>query len=91
MPTKKPLSDNPACLPHLVPVAQARRLLCVGRMRLDRAIQSGSLPAPVLIAGKAFFRLKDIAPVLVLAGLADLLPPDLAAAAGEDVAADDSA
>lgn len=90
MPTKKPLSDNPSCLPHLVPVAQARRLLCVGRMRLDRAIQSGSIPAPVLIAGKAFFRLKDLAPILVTAGLADLLPPDLAAA-GEDVAADDSA
>lgn len=87
MPTKKPLSDNPACLPHLVPVAQARRLLCIGRTRLDRAIQSGSLPAPVLIAGKAFFRLKDIAPVLELAGLGHMLPADLAAAAGDVVAA----
>lgn len=86
MPTKKPLSDNPSCLPRLVPVSQARRLLCIGRTRLDRAIQSGSLPAPVQIAGKAFFRLKDLAPVLVLAGLADLLPPDLAAAAGDVVA-----
>lgn len=91
MPTKKPLSDNPACLPVLVPVSQARRLLCIGRTRLDRAIQSGSFPAPVQIAGKAFFRLKDLAPVLVLAGLGHMLPPDLAAAAGEDVAADDSA
>ena len=87
MPTKKNLPANPAHLPHLVSVSQARRLLCIGRTRLDRAIQSGSLPAPVLIAGKAFFRLKDIAPVLVLAGLADLLPPDLAAAAGDVVAA----
>lgn len=86
MPTKKPLSENPVHLPHLVPVSQARRLLCIGRTRLDRAIQSGSLPAPVQIAGKAFFRLKDLAPVLVLAGLADLLPPDLAAAAGDVVA-----
>lgn len=87
MPTKKNIPANPAHLPHLVPVAQARRLLCVGRMRLDRAIQSGSLPAPVLIAGKAFFRLKDIAPVLELAGLERLLPTELRAAAGDAVEA----
>ena len=87
MPTKKPLSENPVHLPHLVPVSQARRLLCIGRTRLDRAIQSGSFPAPVLIAGKAFFRLKDIAPILELAGLSHLLPPELRAAAGDVVAA----
>ena len=85
MPTKKPLSENPVHLPHLVPVSQARRLL--GRTRLDRAIQSGSLPAPVQIAGKAFFRLKDIAPVLELAGLERLLPTELRAAAGDAVEA----
>lgn len=81
------IEKNPVHLPHLVPVSQARRLLCIGRTRLDRAIQSGSFPAPVQIAGKAFFRLKDLVPVLVLAGLADLLPPDLAAAAGDAVEA----
>lgn len=87
MPTQKPLSDNPAPLSALVPVPQVRRLLCIGRMRLDRAIQSGSFPAPVLIAGKAFFRLKDIAPVLELAGLERLLPTELRAAAGDAVEA----
>ena len=87
MPTKKNLPTNPAHLPHLVPVAQARRLLCIGRMRLDRAIQSGSLPAPVQIAGRAFFRLKDIAPVLELARLERLLPTELRAAAGDAVEA----
>ena len=87
MPTQKPLSDNPAPLSALVPVPHVRRLLCIGRMRLDRAIQSGSFPAPVLIAGKAFFRLKDIAPVLELAGLERLLPTELRAAAGDAVEA----
>lgn len=91
MPTKKPLSDNPACLPHLISPSHLRRLLCCGRLRLARAVQAGQIPQPVEVAGRLVFRLKDIAPVLVLAGLAHLLPPDLAAAAGEDVAADDSA
>lgn len=86
MPTQKPLSDNPAPIPALVPVPQVRRLLCIGRMRLDRAIQSGSFPAPVLIAGKAFFRRADLVGVLTLAGMEHLLPPELRAAAGEDVA-----
>lgn len=90
MPTKKPLSDNPAPLPHLISPSHLRRLLCCGRLRLARAVQEGTIPQPVEVAGRLVFRLKDIAPVLVLAGLADLLPPDLAAAA-EDVAADDSA
>lgn len=89
MKNDKQICKKTANLPHLVPVSQARRLLCIGRVRLAKAIQSGSLPAPVQIAGKAFFRLKDIAPVLVLAGLTDLLPPDLAAA--DDESADGNA
>ena len=91
MPTKKPLSDNPACLPVLVPVAQVRRLLGVGRVRLSKAIASGDFPPPISICGREVFRRADIAPTLVLAGLERLLPTELRAAAGEDVAADDSA
>lgn len=90
MPTKKPLSDNPACLPVLVPVAQVRRLLGVGRVRLSKAIASGDFPRPVSICGREVFRRADLVGVLTLAGLGHMLPPDLAAA-GEDVAADDSA
>lgn len=75
-----------SCLPHLISPSHLRRLLCCGRVRLARAIQEGTIPQPVEVAGRLVFRLKDIAPVLVLAGLADLLPPDLAAAAGDVVA-----
>lgn len=71
-----------SCLPHLISPERFRRLLCVGRVRFARALQAGQLPQPVEIAGRLVFRLRDVAPVLVLAGLADLLPPDLAAAAG---------
>ena len=89
MPTKKNIPANPAHLPHLISPERFRRLLCIGRVRFARALQAGQLPQPVEIAGRLVFRLKDIAPVLVLAGLADLLPPDLAAA--DDESADDSA
>ena len=91
MPTKKNLPANPAHLPHLISPERFRRLLCVGRVRFARALQAGQLPHPVEIAGRLVFRLRDVAPLLVRAGLSHLLPPDLAAAAGEDVAADDSA
>lgn len=76
-------------LPHLLKPSQVRRLLCCGRYQFARALQAGQLPQPVEIAGRLVFRLKDIAPILVLAGLADILPPDLAAA--DDESADDSA
>lgn len=83
MPTKKPLSDNPACLPVLVPVAQVRRLLGIGRVRLSKAIASGDFPPPISICGREVFRRADIAPTLVLAGLERLLPTELRAAAGD--------
>ena len=91
MPTKKPLSDNPACLPVLVPVAQVRHLLGVGRVRLSKAIASGDFPRPVSICGREVFRRADLVGVLTLAGLGHMLPAELLPAAGEDVAADDSA
>ena len=91
MPTKKPLSDNPSCLPRLVPVSQVRRLLGVGRVRLAKAIASGDFPRPVSICGREVFRRADLVGVLTLAGLGHMLPADIAAAAGEDVATDDSA
>ena len=91
MPTKKNLPANPAHLPHLISPSHLRRLLCCGRVRLARAVQAGQIHQPVEVAGRLAFRIQDVAPILVTAGLSHLLPPDLAAAAGEDVAADDSA
>lgn len=87
MPTKKPLSDNPAHLPHLISPERFRRLLCCGRVRLARAIQEGTIPQPVEVAGRLVFRLRDVAPLLVMAGLERLLPPELRAAAGDAVEA----
>lgn len=81
MPTKKPLSDNPSCLPHLISPERFRRLLCVGRIRFARALQAGQIPQPVEIAGRPVFRLRDIAPILEKAGLSHLLPADVVAAA----------
>lgn len=88
MPTS---SKHPAPIPALVPVAQVRRLLGVGRVRLSKAIASGDFPPPISICGREVFRRADLVGVLTLAGMEHLLPPELRAAAGEDVAADDSA
>lgn len=87
MPTKKNLPANPAHLPNLVPVSQVRRLLGVGRVRLAKAIASGDFPRPVSICGREVFRRADLVGVLTLAGLADLLPTELRAAAGDAVEA----
>lgn len=76
-------------LPHLLKPSQVRRLLCCGRYKFARALQAGQLPQPVEIAGRLVFRLKDLAPILVLAGLGHLLPPNVAAA--DDESSDSSA
>lgn len=65
-----------SCLPHLISPSHLRRLLCCGRVRLARAIQEGTIPQPVEIAGRLVFRLRDVAPVLELAGLGHMLPAD---------------
>lgn len=83
MPTKKNLLANPAHLPHLISPERFRRLLCVGRVRFARALQAGQLPQPVEIAGRLVFRLRDVAPLLVRAGLGHMLPADLVADAPE--------
>ena len=70
-----------SCIPHLISPSHLRRLLCCGRVRLARAIQEGTIPQPVEVAGRLVFRLRDVAPTLEKAGLSHLLPPDLAAAA----------
>lgn len=76
-----------SCLPHLISPSHLRRLLCCGRVRLARAIQEGTIPQPVEVAGRLVFRLRDVVPVLEKAGLSHLLPAELLPAAGDAVEA----